>query len=81
MDIAEEKKSNGSKVVQWDRTGNSNQLWNIVSAGGAFKIQSVHAPGMFLSIKDDSVDDGGKLEISDGDRPGQYWLIEGYVPK
>jgi len=34
-----------------------------------------------LSIDDDSVEDGGKLIISDGDRPTQYWNIEGYVPK
>lgn len=82
IDIAEEKKTNGSKVVQWDRTGNSNQQWTPVPSGaGVWKIRSVHAPDQFLSILDDDVHDGGKLVISDGDRPGQYWRIEGFVPK
>lgn len=81
IDIAEEKKTSGSKVVQWDKTGNSNQQWAPVPAGaGVWKIKSVHAPGQFLSIKDNDVNDGGKLQISDGDAPGQYWRIEGFVP-
>lgn len=81
LDIAEEKKTSGAKVVQWDRTGGSNQQWIPVPAGaGVWKLKSVHAPGMFLSIKDDSVEDGGKLQISDGDSPSQYWRIEGFVP-
>lgn len=81
IDIAEEKKTSGSKVVQWDRTGNSNQQWAPVPAGaGVWKIKSIHAPGQFLSIKDNDVNDGGKLQISDGDAPGQYWRIEGFVP-
>lgn len=82
IDIAEEKKTSGSKVVQWDRTGNSNQQWVPVPAGaGVWKIKSVHAPGLFLSIKDDSVEDGGKVQISEGDSSTQYWRIEGFVPK
>lgn len=27
LDIANEKKDNGAKVVQWDKTGGSNQQW------------------------------------------------------
>lgn len=81
LDIAEEKKTNGSKVVQWDRTGNTNQQWAPVPAGaGVWKIKSIHAPGLFLSIYENNVNDGGKLEISDGDKPSQYWRIEGFVP-
>jgi len=39
IDIAEEKKTSGSKVVQWDRTGGSNQQWIPRPAGpGVFKI-------------------------------------------
>ncbi len=82
LDIAGEKTESGSKVVQWDKTGNSNQLWKPVPAGqGVWKIGSIHAPGMFLSIKDDNVNDGGKLQISDNDSPTQYWKIQGFVPK
>lgn len=81
LDIAEEKKTSGSKVVQWDKTGGSNQQWAPVPAGaGVWKIKSIHAPGMFLSIKDDDVNDGGKLQISDKDSSSQYWRIEGFVP-
>jgi hypothetical protein len=81
LDIAEEKKERGAKVVQWDRTGSSNQQWAPVSSGpGVWKLKSIHAPGMFLSIKDDEVNDGGRLQISDGDSSGQYWRIEGFVP-
>ncbi len=76
LDISEEKTTSGSKVVQWDKTCNSNQQWAPVLAGaGVWKIKSIHAPGMFLSIKDDDVNDGGKLQISDGDSPSQYWRI------
>ncbi len=81
IDIADEKKTSGAKVVQWDKTGGSNQQWAPVPAGpGVWRIKSIHAPGMFLSIKDNDVDDGGKLQISDGDAPGQGWRIEGFVP-
>jgi hypothetical protein len=81
IDIAEEKKTTGSKVVQWDKTGNSNQQWAPVASGqGVWKIKSIHAPGQFLSIKDDDVNDGGKLQISDGNSPSQLWRIEGFVP-
>jgi hypothetical protein len=81
LDIAEEKKTTGSKVVQWDKTGGTNQQWVPVAAGaGVWKIKSLHTP-LFLSIKDDDVDDGGKLQISEQDSPSQYWRIEGYVPK
>jgi hypothetical protein len=47
---------------------------------GVWKIKSIHAPGQFLSIKNDEVDDGGKLEISDQNGSSQVWRIEGYVP-
>jgi hypothetical protein len=64
LDIAEEKKTSGSKVVQWDKTGATNQQWTPVATGqGVWKIKSLHTP-MFLSIKDDDVNDGGKLQIS-----------------
>jgi len=80
LDIAEEKKTTGSKVVQWDKTGGTNQQWVPVPAGaGVWKIKSLHTP-LFLSIKDDDVEDGGKLQISEHDSPSQYWRIEGYVP-
>lgn len=76
LDIAEEKTESGSKVVQWDKTGNANQQWVPVPAGaGVWKLRSVHAPSAYLSIKDDNVNDGGKLQISDGDSPSQYWRI------
>lgn len=62
LDIAEEKTEKGSKVVQWNKTGGSNQQWRLIPAGnGIFKIESIHAPGMFLAIKDNNVEDGGKL--------------------
>ena len=65
VDIAVEAKEHGSKVVQWDETGAFNQLWQPHKAGnGIYKLESVHAPGLFLSIAYDSVDDGGKVEIS-----------------
>lgn len=82
LDIAEEKKTSGAKVVQWDKTGGSNQQWTPVPTAqqGVWKLKSVHAPGMYLSIKDDTVEDGGKLQISDNDSGSQYWRIEGFVP-
>jgi len=82
LDIAEEKKDSGSKVVQWNKTGGLNQQWRPVVVGpGAWKLELAHAPGMFLSIKDDDVNHGGKLQISDGNTSSQIWKIEGFVPK
>jgi len=81
IDIAEERKDPGSKVVQWDKTGGSNQQWRPVPCGqGVWKIESVHAPGQYLTIKNDSTDDGGKLEINNNNGPTQVWRIQGYVP-
>lgn len=28
LDCAEEGTSNGTQIIQWDETGNNNQLWN-----------------------------------------------------
>ena len=67
--------------MQNERTGSTNQLWVPVASGqGIFKIRSVLAPSMFLSVMDDSVEDGGRLQISDHESPSQYWRIEGYIP-
>jgi hypothetical protein len=82
IDIAEERKDAGSKVVQWDKTGGSNQIWRPVSTGpGVWKIESIHAPGQFLTIHNDAVDDGSKLEINNNNGQTQSWRIEGFVPK
>ena len=81
LDIAEEKKEAGSKVVQWEKTNGSNQRWKPVPAGqGVYRIESCHAPGQFLAIRKDDLDNGGKLEINN---QGQslVWRIEGHVPQ
>ena len=81
VDIAGEEKEEGSKVVQWDETGGSNQLWRPEPAGqGVVRIQSIHAPGMYLCIRDDDVNDNGKLEIGQGNRQSSYWRVEGHCP-
>lgn len=49
-------------MIQWTKTGNSNQLWVPERAGErTIKIRSVHAGGMYLCIKGQSVKDFGKL--------------------
>lgn len=76
VDIAGEKTESGSKVVQWDRTGGSNQLWAVQQVGnGLFRIKSLHAPGKYLGVKNGEVDDGGKIEINDDDNPSLVWRI------
>ena len=81
VDIAGEKKDPYSKVCQWDRTGGSNQLWRPTPCGpDLWRIESCHAPGQCLGIKDHSLDDGGKLEINK-DGPSTVWRILGYVPQ
>lgn len=62
LDIAGESRETGGKVIQWKRTGNPNQQWILEPAGNnTFKIRSIHEPTMVLGIKDDDIDDGGKL--------------------
>ena len=78
LDIANERKEGGSAVVQWQATGNSNQLWLPKPAGYncCYKIASLHAPGMYLCIKSQSMEDFGKLEIWDCENPSMYWKID-----
>ena len=81
VDIAGESKDLYSKVVQWDRTGGSNQLWRPVPCGpDLWRINSLHAEGQGLGIKDHSYDDGGELETN-SDGPTVVWRIQGYVPQ
>jgi hypothetical protein len=62
LDIAGESRDIGGKVIQWNKTGNPNQQWLLEPTGnGAYKIRSVHEPTLYLGIKGDSVNDGGKL--------------------
>ena len=62
IDISGQKKEKGSKIIQWKNSGGSNQKWKHVPAGqGVWKISSIHAPGMYLSIKSNDVNDGAKL--------------------
>ena len=81
LDIANESTEGGSAVIQWNRTGASNQLWIPMQAGNSntIKIRSVHAPGMYLCIKNQDMDDFGKLEIWDQENPSMYWNVEGFI--
>lgn len=81
LDIAEEKRESGAKVVQWEQTGGSNQQWFPEQAGnGVYKFRSVHEPSLFLGIKKQNVDNGGQLEVTSEDNPSIYWRVEGAQP-
>ena len=81
IDIAGEKKNPESKVVQWDRTGGSNQIWRPVACGqGVWRIESCHAPGQALSVQNNSIEDGAKVEINNSGN-ATLWRIEGHVPQ
>lgn len=81
LDIAGESRDAGGKVIQWTRTGNPNQQWLPEAVGnGVYKIRSIHESSMFLSIKGESIDNGGKLEINNKENPTIYWVIEGALP-
>ena len=82
LDIAGESTEGGSPVIQWEKTGGTNQIWLPLQAGpGIWKLASVHAPGMCLCMKDQSVNNYGKLEIWDQENPSMYWRIDGFVPQ
>ena len=81
LDIAQEKRESGSKVVQWDQTGGSNQQWIPEQAGnGVYKFRSVHEPSLFLGIRKQDVNNGGELEVTSEDNPTIYWRLEGAQP-
>ena len=62
LDIAGESTEGGSPVIQWEKTGGTNQQWVPQEAGqGIWKLMSIHAPGMYLCIKDQNVNNYGKL--------------------
>jgi hypothetical protein len=76
VDIAEERRDNGAKVIQWQKTGGSNQQWFPEPAGnGLFKFRSCHEPNLFLAIKKQDKDNGGVLEVSNQENPSMYWRI------
>jgi hypothetical protein len=76
VDIAEERRDNGTKVIQWQKTGGSNQQWFPEPAGnGLFKFRSCHEPNLFLAIKKQDKDNGGVLEVSNQENPSMYWRI------
>lgn len=82
LDIAGESKEGGSPVILWEKTGGNNQLWTPIEAGNQiWKFMSVHAPGMFLCIQHQSIDNYGKLEIYDEENPSMYWRIDGRTPE
>ncbi len=67
-------------MVQWDRTGGANQTWRAVSMGGdVYKIESCHAHGQYLAVKDSDYENGGKIEIN-SQGPSIQWRIEGSKP-
>jgi len=81
LDIAEAKKTNGAKVVQWDKSGDSNQVWIPEQAGnGLYKFRSAHENSLFLAIRKQDVEDGGELEVSNEENQSMYWRIEGALP-
>lgn len=81
LDIAGESRESGAKIIQWTRTGNPNQQWLPEHQGnGVFKIRSVHEPSMYLGIKGDSVEDGGKLEGTKDQKATTFWIVEGAYP-
>jgi hypothetical protein len=73
LEIAGEYKKPNSKVVQWNPTAASNQLWIIEDKGnGNFTIRSAHEPSLVLGIIEDCVEDGGKLAIVDHDAQWRF---------
>ena len=52
-----------------------------VAGNKLYKIASLHAPGMYLTIQHQTQEDYGKLEIWDQENPSWYWRIQGYVPE
>lgn len=81
LDIKGESTEPGATVIQWTKTGNSNQLWLPEPVGnGAYRIRSLHAPSLFLNIRAESIKDGAKLEVNNELTPAAFWLIEGALP-
>ena len=76
LDIAEERRDNGAKVIQWSKKGSTNQLWLPEPAGnGLFKFRSCHEPKLFLAIKNQDKENGGVLEVCNQENPSMYWRI------
>lgn len=43
-------------MIQWTKTGNTNQLWIPEQVGnGSYRIRSIHEPSLLLGIKGDSI--------------------------
>ena len=81
VDIAGENRKSGGHVIQWEKTGGENQQWVAEPAGNnLFKFRSVFEPSLFLSIKKQSVENGGEVETSSDENPTMYWRVEGKSP-
>lgn len=67
LDIAGESRDSGAKIVQWPRTGGTNQLWRFEEAGNKlYKVWSYHEPSLWLAIRKQDSDNGAYLEVCNG---------------
>jgi hypothetical protein len=60
--------TDGTNVVQWPSTSQTNQQWNITSTSdGYYRISPVHAPEEALDVTNASSEDGANIQL------WQYW--------
>lgn len=82
VDIAGQKRESGTKIVQWNQTGGTNQLWNVEEVGNKlYIIRSCHEPSLCISVRKQEASNGSYLEVTDYENASGYWKIEGALPK
>jgi glucuronoarabinoxylan endo-1,4-beta-xylanase len=56
--------TDGTNVVQWSGTGNTNQQWEITAVGDDYyRLSPVHAPDEALDVADYSSSDGANVQL------------------
>jgi hypothetical protein len=76
MAVPESKKNPGVEIIQWQRTGNYDQLWSLESQpGGAYRIRNVNSK-LSLAVNQNSTQRGTRVcQWTDTGEKGQLWTL------
>ncbi len=77
LDVAQESRNNGAKILQWTANNKDNQLWTMIpTSGGYNRIMSKNS-GKVLSVEGGSSREGAKVVQWDiNNQSYQEWKVE-----
>ena len=76
MAVPESKKNPGVEIIQWQWTGNNDQLWSLENqTGGVYRIRNVNSK-LSLAVNQNSTQRGTRVcQWTDTGEKGQLWTL------